>query len=70
MTTVSLVGSTGSIGTQAMEVVNSDPDRYQVVAIGAARSVEVAPRKVPPPPTHETTLSASTELFAGSKASF
>ena len=38
--TVSLVGSTGSIGTQAIDVICSQPDRFQVVAIGAARSVE------------------------------
>jgi 1-deoxy-D-xylulose-5-phosphate reductoisomerase len=38
--TVSLVGSTGSIGTQAVEVIRADPDRYRVVAIGAATSVE------------------------------
>ena len=41
VTTVSLAGSTGSIGTQAIDVVRSDPDRYRVVAIGAGRSVEV-----------------------------
>jgi 1-deoxy-D-xylulose-5-phosphate reductoisomerase len=41
MTTVSLVGSTGSIGTQAVDVIEADPDRYRVVAIGAARSVDV-----------------------------
>ena len=40
-TTVALVGSTGSIGTQAVDVVRSDPDRFEVVAIGAARSVDV-----------------------------
>ncbi len=38
---MSLVGSTGSIGTQAVEVVSSDPDSYRVIAIGAARSVDV-----------------------------
>ena len=41
MTTVSLVGSTGSIGTQAVDVIATDPDRYEVVAIGAARSVNI-----------------------------
>ena len=40
MRTVSLVGSTGSIGTQAVDVVLSDPDAYRVTAIGAFRSVE------------------------------
>jgi len=39
--TVSLVGSTGSIGTQAIEVIEAEPDRYQVVALGASRSVEL-----------------------------
>ncbi|MDQ2727521.1 MAG: 1-deoxy-D-xylulose-5-phosphate reductoisomerase [Actinomycetota bacterium] len=41
MRTVSLVGSTGSIGTQAVDVIEADPDRYRVVAIAAATSVEV-----------------------------
>ena len=40
MRTVSLVGSTGSIGTQAIDVVRADPDAYRVIAIGAARSVD------------------------------
>lgn len=40
MTTVSLVGSTGSIGTQAIDVIRSQPERFSVIAIGAARSVE------------------------------
>ncbi len=38
--TVSLVGSTGSIGTQAVDVIEAAPDRYRVVAIAAQRSVE------------------------------
>ena len=41
MKTVSLVGSTGSIGTQAVDVIDRQPDQYQVIAIGAARSVDV-----------------------------
>jgi 1-deoxy-D-xylulose-5-phosphate reductoisomerase len=40
MPTVSLVGSTGSIGTQAIDVVSTDPELFEVVAIGAFRSVE------------------------------
>jgi 1-deoxy-D-xylulose-5-phosphate reductoisomerase len=39
-TSVSLVGSTGSIGRQAVEVIRAEPDRYRVRAIGAARSVD------------------------------
>ena len=37
---VSIVGSTGSIGRQAVEVVQAEPDRYRVVALGAGTSVE------------------------------
>ena len=40
VTTVSLVGSTGSIGTQALDVVRAEPGRYEVVALGAASSVD------------------------------
>src|SRR5579863_1540329 len=40
MKTVSLVGSTGSIGTQAVDVVEAEPDRYRVVALAAQRSVD------------------------------
>jgi 1-deoxy-D-xylulose-5-phosphate reductoisomerase len=39
-TTVSLVGSTGSIGTQAVDVIEGEPGRYHLAAIGAARSVD------------------------------
>jgi len=37
---VSLLGSTGSIGTQALDVVRNDPDRFKVMALGASSSVE------------------------------
>ncbi len=35
-TTVALAGSTGSIGTQTLDVVRAEPDRYRVVALGAS----------------------------------
>ena len=38
--TVSLIGSTGSIGTQAIDVVRAEPDRYRVIALGASTSVD------------------------------
>src|ERR1700722_17835005 len=38
---VALVGSTGSIGTQAVEVVRAERGRFDVVAIGASTSVGV-----------------------------
>ncbi|MBV8302564.1 MAG: 1-deoxy-D-xylulose-5-phosphate reductoisomerase [Acidimicrobiia bacterium] len=39
--TVALVGSTGSIGTQAVDVISADPDRFRVIALGAATSIDV-----------------------------
>ena len=41
LTTVSIAGSTGSIGTQTLEVVAAERDRFEVVAIGASSSVDV-----------------------------
>jgi 1-deoxy-D-xylulose-5-phosphate reductoisomerase len=41
LVTVGIVGSTGSIGTQALDVIRSEPDRFQVVALGAWRSVDL-----------------------------
>ena len=40
MKTVSLVGSTGSIGRQTLDVVRAEPDRYRIVALGASTSVD------------------------------
>ncbi|CAA9227185.1 MAG: 1-deoxy-D-xylulose 5-phosphate reductoisomerase [uncultured Acidimicrobiales bacterium] len=41
MTTVALLGSTGSVGTQAVEVIRAERERYEVVALAANRSIEV-----------------------------
>ncbi|MEA2716600.1 MAG: 1-deoxy-D-xylulose-5-phosphate reductoisomerase [Actinomycetota bacterium] len=46
MKTVSLVGSTGSIGRQTLDVVRAEPERYRVVALGASRSVELLAAQV------------------------
>jgi 1-deoxy-D-xylulose-5-phosphate reductoisomerase len=40
-TPVVVAGSTGSIGTQTLDVVRAEPDRYRVVALGASSSVEI-----------------------------
>jgi 1-deoxy-D-xylulose-5-phosphate reductoisomerase len=37
---VSLLGSTGSVGTQALEVVRSEPESFEVEVLGAARSLD------------------------------
>jgi 1-deoxy-D-xylulose-5-phosphate reductoisomerase len=39
MRTVSLMGSTGSIGTQALDVIRNERDRFRVHALGAQRSI-------------------------------
>ena len=38
MRTVSLLGSTGSIGTQALDVMRGEPERFRVHALAAHRS--------------------------------
>lgn len=38
---VAVLGSTGSIGTQTLDVVDQNPDLFRVVALGAYRSVEM-----------------------------
>jgi len=40
MRSLSVLGSTGSIGRSALDVVESAPDRFRVVALAAGRSVE------------------------------
>lgn len=37
---VSVLGSTGSIGVNTLDVIRTHPDKYQVFALGANRSVE------------------------------
>ena len=39
-TSVAVLGSSGSIGTQTLDIVRADPDRYRVSALGVARSVD------------------------------
>ncbi len=39
--TVAVLGSTGSIGTQALEVVAAHPDRFTVVALSAGRNLRL-----------------------------
>ncbi len=36
MKSVTILGSTGSIGTQALDVVRRNPDRFKVVGLSAA----------------------------------
>ncbi len=41
VTTVAIAGSTGSIGTQTIDVVQAEGDRFEVVALGAWSSADV-----------------------------
>jgi 1-deoxy-D-xylulose-5-phosphate reductoisomerase len=41
MRTVAVLGSTGSIGTQTLDVVRADPDAAEVVALAASSSVDL-----------------------------
>ncbi|MGB6987080.1 MAG: 1-deoxy-D-xylulose-5-phosphate reductoisomerase [Candidatus Aquilonibacter sp.] len=38
---VAILGSTGSIGTQALDVIAAHPDRFQVVGLAAGRNLEL-----------------------------
>jgi len=40
MTTVAVLGSTGSIGIQTLEVIASQADRFEIVALGAGSSIK------------------------------
>jgi 1-deoxy-D-xylulose-5-phosphate reductoisomerase len=40
-TSVSVLGSTGSIGTQTLEIIRERPDDYAVTALGVGRSTDV-----------------------------
>jgi 1-deoxy-D-xylulose-5-phosphate reductoisomerase len=40
MRRVIILGSTGSIGTQAIEVIDKNPDKFQVVGLAAGSNSE------------------------------
>ena len=46
MTRVSLLGSSGSIGTQALEVARACPGEFQIVALAAGSNVELLAQQV------------------------
>ncbi len=41
VTSVAVLGSTGSIGTQTLDIIEAKPDHYRVASLGAASSVEL-----------------------------
>ena len=38
---IAILGSTGSIGTQALEVISAYPDRFEVYALTANQSIDL-----------------------------
>jgi len=40
--TISILGSTGSIGTSTLSICQSYPDRYRVAALSAGRNLDAA----------------------------
>ncbi|MCR5486183.1 MAG: 1-deoxy-D-xylulose-5-phosphate reductoisomerase [Lachnospiraceae bacterium] len=46
MKTISLLGSTGSIGTQTLDIVRNHPDRFRVCALSAGKNEELMERQI------------------------
>ncbi len=46
MTRIAILGSTGSIGTSALSVVDTHPDRLEVVALAAGNNVQLFAEQV------------------------
>ncbi len=68
MRRVVILGSTGSIGTQALDVIRHTPDRFEVVGLAAASNHELLVgqiREFMPPVVAVSDETAATELKAG-----
>ena len=46
MKKITILGSTGSIGTQALEIIRSHPDRLQAAALSANKNIELLYRQI------------------------
>ncbi len=46
MKKIGVMGSTGSIGTQTLEIVRDNPDRLQITALAAGRNVDLLEKQV------------------------
>ncbi len=44
--TISIIGSTGSIGTQALEIISARLEEFQVVALGAGKNLELLKKQI------------------------
>ena len=43
---ISILGSTGSIGTQTLEIVRELPNKFKVVALSAGRNIDLLTEQV------------------------
>lgn len=46
MKAISLLGSTGSIGTQTLDIVAQNPEQFRIVGLAAGRNVELLARQI------------------------
>jgi len=46
MKSISILGSTGSIGTQALDIIKSNPDRYKAVVLSCASRTELLEEQI------------------------
>ena len=46
MKNIAILGSTGSIGTQALEIIRNNPDKYKAVALSCGRNTELLQKQV------------------------
>ena len=43
---ISLLGSTGSIGTQTLDIAEEHPDKFEIVALSAGRNLDVMAEQI------------------------
>ena len=54
MKAISVLGSTGSIGTQTLQIAEEFPEQFRVVALTAGRNLKLLVDQVPVSYTHLT----------------
>ena len=46
MKAITLLGSTGSIGTQTLDIIANHPDQFRLVGIAARRNVDLLAQQI------------------------
>ena len=46
MKKISILGSTGSIGSNSLKVIEANPDRYKVLALAAGRNIDLLIKQI------------------------